>query len=131
MSRNVTEKAKAKRVSISRRDLMRQASATAATAALMSAVKAAFPGGVFAQGAGPEVKKATKLGYIALTDASPLIIAKEKGFYAKHGVPDMEVAQAGLVGRHARQHGARHRGQRHRRRAHPARPSRTSTRPAR
>jgi hypothetical protein len=68
MSRNVTEKAKAKRASISRRDLMRQASATAATAALMSAVKAAFPGGVFAQGAGPEVKKAT-LGFIALTDS--------------------------------------------------------------
>ena len=69
---------------------MKQASATAATAALMSAAKAAFPAGAFAQGAGPEVK-GTKLGYIALTDASPLIIAKEKGFYAKHGLPDMEV----------------------------------------
>jgi nitrate/nitrite transport system substrate-binding protein len=92
MSRNVTEKAKAKRVSISRRDLMRQASATAATAALMSAVKAAFPGGAFAQGAGPETKKAI-LGYIALTDASALVIAKEKGFFAKHGVPDVEVAK--------------------------------------
>ena len=78
--------------SISRRDLMRSASATAATAALMSAVKAAFPAGVFAQGAGPEVKKAT-LGFIALTDASPLIIAKEKGFFAKHGMPDVEVAK--------------------------------------
>ena len=33
------------------------------------------------------------LGYIALTDASPLIIAKEKGFFAKHGMPDVEVAK--------------------------------------
>ena len=32
-----------------------------------------------------------KLGYIALTDAAPLVIAKEKGFFAKHGVPDMEI----------------------------------------
>ncbi|MFZ9606772.1 MAG: ABC transporter substrate-binding protein, partial [Vulcanococcus sp.] len=31
----------------------------------------------------PEVTGAT-LGFIALTDASPLIIAKEKGFFAKH-----------------------------------------------
>jgi nitrate/nitrite transport system substrate-binding protein len=92
MSRNVTEKAKAKRASISRRDLMRQASATAATGALMSAVKAAFPGGVFAQGAGPEVKKAT-LGFIALTDAGALFVAKEKGLFAKHGMPEVEVAK--------------------------------------
>ena len=38
----------------------------------------------------PEVTGA-KLGFIALTDAAPLIIAKEKGFYAKHGMPDVEV----------------------------------------
>lgn len=75
---------------IDRRAFVRQASATAATAALLSAIKSAFPSGAFAQGAGPEVK-GTKLGYIALTDAAPLIIAKEKGFYAKHGLPDMEI----------------------------------------
>lgn len=38
----------------------------------------------------PEVTTA-KLGFIALTDAAPLIIAKEKGFYAKHGMADVEV----------------------------------------
>ncbi|MBD2393346.1 ABC transporter substrate-binding protein [Cyanobacterium aponinum FACHB-4101] len=38
----------------------------------------------------PEVTGA-KLGFIALTDAAPLIIAKEKGFYAKYGMPDVEV----------------------------------------
>ena len=36
---------------------------------------------------------------------------------ARHGGP-----QAGLLGRDARQHGARHQGQRHRRRPHPAAP---------
>jgi nitrate/nitrite transport system substrate-binding protein len=40
----------------------------------------------------PEVTTA-KLGFIALTDSSPLIIAKEKGFFAKHGMPDVEVAK--------------------------------------
>jgi nitrate/nitrite transport system substrate-binding protein len=83
-------RARAVSAGASRRDFIKTASATAATAALMSAVKAAFPSGAFAQGAGPEVK-GTKLGYIALTDASALIIAKEKGFYARHGVPDMEI----------------------------------------
>ena len=33
------------------------------------------------------------LGFIALTDAAPLIIAKEKGFFAKYGMPDVEVAK--------------------------------------
>jgi nitrate/nitrite transport system substrate-binding protein len=61
-----------------------------ATAALLSAARAALPSGAFAQGAGPEIKTA-KLGYIALIDASPLVIAKEKGFFAKHGMPDVEV----------------------------------------
>ena len=70
----------------SRREVLQSASALA----LLAASGTAFPAGVFAQGAGPEVK-GVKLGYIALTDASPLIIAKEKGFYAKHGLPDVEV----------------------------------------
>jgi len=40
----------------------------------------------------PEVTKA-KLGFIALTDAAPLIIAKEKGYFAKHGMADVEVVK--------------------------------------
>ncbi len=63
-----------------------------AAAGLFAAARMALPGGAFAQGAGPEVK-GTKLGYIALTDAAPLIIAKEKGFYAKHGLPDMDISR--------------------------------------
>jgi nitrate/nitrite transport system substrate-binding protein len=59
-------------------------------AATIAAARAAFPGGAFAAGAGPEVSKA-RLGFIALTDASPLIIAKERGLFTKHGLPDVEV----------------------------------------
>ncbi|MFH6784679.1 MULTISPECIES: CmpA/NrtA family ABC transporter substrate-binding protein [Methylobacterium] len=57
---------------------------------LAAAGRAALPGGAFAQGAGPEVKGA-KLGFIALTDAAPLFVAKEKGIFARHGMPDVEV----------------------------------------
>jgi nitrate/nitrite transport system substrate-binding protein len=74
---------------VSRRGFLK---ASAGTAALLAAARANFPGGAFAQGAGPEVTKAT-LGYIALMDASPLVIAKEKGLFAKHGMPDVEVAK--------------------------------------
>ena len=70
-----------------RRDLLKGAAATLSLAAL---ARTALPGGAFAQGTGPEVKGA-KLGFIALTDASPLFVAKEKGFFAKHGMPDVEV----------------------------------------
>lgn len=38
----------------------------------------------------PELKTAT-LGFIALTDAAPLIIASEKGFFTKHGMPEVKV----------------------------------------
>src|SRR5215208_2332148 len=72
---------------LSRRQLLK---ATGGTAALLAAAKLNFPAGAFAQGAGPEVKGA-KLGFIALTDASPLFVAKEKGLFAKYGVPDTEV----------------------------------------
>jgi nitrate/nitrite transport system substrate-binding protein len=72
----------------SRRGVLRAAGA----AALVTAVQEAFPSGAFAAGAGPEVKGA-KLGFIALTDAAPLIVAKELGLFAKHGMPDVEVAK--------------------------------------
>jgi len=72
---------------ISRRQLIK---ASAGTAALLAAAKLNFPAGAFAQGAGPEVKGA-KLGFIALTDAAPLFVAKEKGIFAKYGLPETEV----------------------------------------
>ncbi|MBY0332475.1 MAG: ABC transporter substrate-binding protein [Acetobacteraceae bacterium] len=67
--------------------------AIAAAAALLAAARAATPRGAFAQGStAPETRKAV-LGYIALTDSAPLIIAKEKGFFARHGMPEVEVAK--------------------------------------
>ena len=72
---------------LSRRQILK---ATGGTAALLAAAKLNFPPARFAQGAGPEVK-AAKLGFIALTDASPLFVAKEKGIFAKYGMPDVEV----------------------------------------
>src|SRR6195952_2722725 len=72
-----------------RRELIKGASATAT---LLAAADATFPGGAFAQGSGPETTKAI-LGYIALMDASPLVIAKEKGIFAKYGMPDVEVSK--------------------------------------
>jgi nitrate/nitrite transport system substrate-binding protein len=71
---------------VSRRTILK----TTATAALVTAVRTAFPSGAFAATAEPEVKGA-KLGFIALTDAAPLIIAAEKGLFAKHGMPEVEV----------------------------------------
>ncbi|MCP6760341.1 MAG: ABC transporter substrate-binding protein [Fischerella sp. CENA71] len=38
----------------------------------------------------PEVTR-VKLGFIPVTSCCPLIIAKAKGFFAKHGMPDVEV----------------------------------------
>ena len=40
----------------------------------------------------PEVTTA-KLGFIALTDSAPLIIAQEKGLFAKHGMKDVQVTK--------------------------------------
>jgi nitrate/nitrite transport system substrate-binding protein len=71
---------------VSRRTILK----TTATAALVTAVRTAFPSGAFAATTEPEVK-GVKIGFIALTDAAPLIIAAEKGLFAKHGMPDVEV----------------------------------------
>ena len=72
---------------LSRRQILK---ASAGTAALLAAAKLNFPGGAFAEGAGPEVTGA-KLGFIALSDAGPLFVAKDKGLFAKYGMPDVEV----------------------------------------
>ncbi len=79
--------------SLSRRSLLKGGVAALGTAALFDGIRMAFPGGVpSAYAAAPETTKAI-LGYIALMDASPLVIAKEKGLFAKYGVPDVEVVK--------------------------------------
>ncbi|UPJ47077.1 ABC transporter substrate-binding protein [Bradyrhizobium sp. 200] len=74
---------------LSRRQLLK---AAGGTAALLAAARLNLPAGAFAQGAGQEVK-AAKLGFIALSDAGPLFVAKDKGLFAKYGMPDVEVAK--------------------------------------
>ena len=76
------------RRSLSRRSFLK---AGAGTAALLGAVNTQFPFGVHsAMAAGPEVTTA-KLGFIALSDAGALFVAKEKGMFAKYGMPDVDV----------------------------------------
>ncbi|MGD9737963.1 MAG: CmpA/NrtA family ABC transporter substrate-binding protein [Bauldia sp.] len=87
--KDVTTGAPAKsRSGLSRRTLLK----ASGTAALLSAIKTTFPSGAFAQGAGPETTRAV-LGFIALTDASPLIVALENGYFAEEGMPDVEVVK--------------------------------------
>ncbi|MGL4310830.1 MAG: CmpA/NrtA family ABC transporter substrate-binding protein [Paracoccaceae bacterium] len=68
-----------------RRAFLKSAASLAATAV---AARALLPGGAWAATGAPEVAGA-KLGYIALTDSAPLIIAQEKGFFARHGMTEM------------------------------------------
>ena len=84
-------KSPSKQFSLPRRSFLKT---TGGAAAALAATRMAFPFGVPAAYAAsaPEVTKAV-LGYIALMDASPLVIAKEKGLFAKHGMPDVEVAK--------------------------------------
>ena len=71
-------------IKVARRSLLSGAAAT------LAAARIALPGGAHAQGAGPETT-AAQLGFITLTDAAPLIVAKERGLFAKHGMPDVDV----------------------------------------
>lgn len=84
----------------SRRNFLFTAGATAAATLIVNgcsssrstkSANVAASGPVSAADA-PEVTTA-KLGFIALTDSAPLIIAKEKGLFAKYGMPDVEVVK--------------------------------------
>ena len=70
----------------SRRDFIRGAAALGG-AAMMGGL---WSGAARAAGGALETTKA-KLGFIALTDAAPLFVADEKGFFAKHGMTEVEV----------------------------------------
>ena len=73
---------------VTRRQVLKSAAAAAAAGSLGAIV----PRPLYAAAGTPETTKAV-LGFIALTDSAPLIIAKEKGFYAKYGMPDVEVVK--------------------------------------
>ncbi len=61
------------------------------TAAALTAGSLLQPGYVGAADT-PETT-AVKIGFVGQTDASPIIIAKEKGFFAKYGLKDAEIAK--------------------------------------
>ncbi|MFM7314145.1 MAG: CmpA/NrtA family ABC transporter substrate-binding protein, partial [Cyanobium sp.] len=83
--------------SVSRRRFLLTAAGSTAGAMLLAACggkrdSGSRPASQASGAEAPEVKGAT-LGFIALTDATPLIIAKEKGFFAKHGMADVKVVK--------------------------------------
>jgi nitrate/nitrite transport system substrate-binding protein len=83
MDRNT---ANARALPLSRRTVLQGAAALGAAAAGLA------PAIVRAQGTALETRSA-RLGFIALTDAAPLFVADEKGFFRKHGMTEVEVAK--------------------------------------
>jgi nitrate/nitrite transport system substrate-binding protein len=77
---------------LTRRSFIGSTASLAGISALTAAAQSAFPAGVFAETAGPEMTKVV-LGFIALTDSAPLIIAKEKGLFDKYGLTEVTVAK--------------------------------------
>ena len=91
--------------SISRRKFLLTAGATTAASVLLKGClgnppepgasntsPAASPVVAVSSGEKPEVAT-VKLGYIPIVEAAPLIIAKEKGFFAKYGMSDVQLAK--------------------------------------
>ncbi len=70
------------RFTASRRTLLKGAG----TLALLTAARAALPAGAWAGTADTPETDTVTLGFIALTDSSPLMVAVEKGFFAKYGI---------------------------------------------
>jgi nitrate/nitrite transport system substrate-binding protein len=69
---------------LTRRDILAGAGAAVAASLL--------PAGYVNAADAPEITKA-KLGFISLSDCAPLVIAKEKGYFEKYGMKDVEVAK--------------------------------------
>jgi len=56
------------------------------------AASSVVPGGMaWASSSSKPETRSAKLGFIALTDAAPLFVAAEKGFFEKHGMTDVDV----------------------------------------
>jgi nitrate/nitrite transport system substrate-binding protein len=72
--------------SITRRSFLKSSAATLAAASSLLPYGAAYASDA------PEVNT-LKLGFIALTDSSPLIIAKEKGLFDKYGLTGVDVVK--------------------------------------
>ncbi|TCS38360.1 nitrate/nitrite transport system substrate-binding protein [Paucimonas lemoignei] len=77
-----------KPANLSRRSVIKGAAALAGA----SITGSLWPAIASAQNTALETK-AAKLGFIALTDAAPLFVADEKGFFKKHGMTEVEVVK--------------------------------------
>lgn len=77
---------------LARRNALKLTMAAAAVGGVAGSMSLSAGAAEAAGGVKPETTKAV-LGFIALTDSAPLIIAKEKGLYAKYGMPDVEVVK--------------------------------------
>jgi nitrate/nitrite transport system substrate-binding protein len=80
--------------SVSRRKFLTNATTAAVTTLVLNAgLGSSFFSPAPAQAAAPGKPETTSvdLGFIALTDAAPLIIAKEKGFFARQGMTGVEL----------------------------------------
>jgi nitrate/nitrite transport system substrate-binding protein len=75
---------------LKRRDFLKTAGRFASLAALSGGLVPGMSSRAFGASDGLETRSA-KLGFIALTDAAPLFVAVEKGFFAKHGMTDVSV----------------------------------------
>ena len=71
--------------SLERRGFMKVAGLSAATS-LMMGIAPGLSNSAFAAGAGKPEKTKLTFGIIPLTDCAPIVIAKEKGFFKKHGL---------------------------------------------
>ncbi|MDP3516214.1 MAG: CmpA/NrtA family ABC transporter substrate-binding protein [Pseudohongiella sp.] len=75
---------------LKRRDFLKTAGRLAGIAAVSGGLVPGMSSRAFSASDGLETRSA-KLGFIALTDAAPLFVAVEKGFFAKHGMTDVSV----------------------------------------
>jgi ABC-type nitrate/sulfonate/bicarbonate transport systems, periplasmic components len=73
-----------------RRKFLRQSLGAIGGAAVMSGLPGGLGALAWADGGSLETTSA-KLGFIALTDAAPLFVAEEKGFFKKYGMTDVQV----------------------------------------
>lgn len=74
-----------------RRQFLKQSLAVVGTGAAMGLLPPGMASAVWAAGSDGLETTTAKLGFIALTDAAPLFVADEKGFFAKHGMTGVEV----------------------------------------
>ncbi|MDQ2077230.1 CmpA/NrtA family ABC transporter substrate-binding protein [Marinimicrobium sp. ABcell2] len=75
----------------SRRKLLKGMALAAGGVTLSGALPGGLGSAAWAAAGDKLETRSAKLGFIALTDAAPLFVADEKGFFKKHGMTDVQV----------------------------------------